>query len=41
MNTGIEFPGDHMEPILKLPTRVDDDSLEDGILVVEFKLKKD
>lgn len=40
MNSGIQFPGESIEYLLKINTNIDDDSLADGVLIVEFKMNK-
>jgi len=34
-NSGVEFPGESIEPILGAATNLEDDTLEDSTLVVE------
>lgn len=41
MNTGVEFPGESLEPLIGAPITLDDDALDESILVIEYKLKKE
>lgn len=35
LNSGIEFPGESLEPLLGAATNVGDDTLQDSTLIVE------
>ena len=35
-NSGVQFPGDSIEPLLGAATTLDDDTLEEAVLVVEI-----
>jgi hypothetical protein len=38
INSGVEFPGESIEPLLKANTSIEDETLDECVLVVEFKL---
>lgn len=40
-NSGVNFPGESVEPILGAATNVGDDTLEEAYLVVEYVAKKE
>ena len=37
VNTGIEFPGESLEPYLSASTNLEDDTLENAHLVIEIR----
>jgi hypothetical protein len=36
-NSGVQFPGDSLEPLLSVPITLEDDTFDEGCLVVEYK----
>jgi hypothetical protein len=40
-NSGVDFPGESLEPFLKTSQTLEDDTMENAVLVVEFKNRTD
>jgi hypothetical protein len=36
-NSGVQFPGDSLEPLISIPSTLESDPLDEGCLVVEYK----
>jgi len=40
-NSGVEFPGETLEPFTSTPQTLEDDTLEGSVVIVEVKDNKD
>lgn len=38
LNSGVQFPGENLEPLQNVLTTLDDETLEEGVLSIEYKL---
>jgi hypothetical protein len=36
-NSGVEFPGDTLEPFISTPQNLEDDTLENSVVIVELR----
>ena len=40
LNSGVKFPGESIEPLIGAATNLEDDTFDEGVLVIEYKLNK-